>query len=233
MPLWKRKGIVACLAVLVVLVALSFSTPTPFQSFKEILPSLGVVVALLTFMFGIHQYGVAQQWKRAEFVAKQIKEFEDDTVVRNAMLMLDWNERKIAFSDCTIERVTEDFLKVCLISGGNLDEMRSNLEELKKRQGLTQEQPQEFTIEEAAVRDAFSRFLDYLERFENFIKAGLVSEEEFKPYLVYWLKIIARKDKKPIKSLEFHQSLWDFIDSYGYTGVRNLLKRYDCNIPFL
>src|SRR5437763_11822396 len=58
--------------------------------------SLGTAVAaLIAFIVGLAQYRHAQRWKRAEFVAKEIKELKSDPAIRNALLMLDWNERYI------------------------------------------------------------------------------------------------------------------------------------------
>src|SRR4051812_8365932 len=58
--------------------------------------SLGTAgAALIAFIVGLIQYRHAQRWKRAEFVAKEIKEFKNDPAIRNALLMLDWNERYI------------------------------------------------------------------------------------------------------------------------------------------
>ena len=50
---------------------------------------------LIAFLAGLTQYRRAQRWKRAEFVAGEMKEFKADPWVRNALLLLDWNERAI------------------------------------------------------------------------------------------------------------------------------------------
>ena len=54
---------------------------------------LGVIAGLIAFVAGLFQYVRAQQWKRAEFVGKEIKEFESKPAIRIAMQMLDWNAR--------------------------------------------------------------------------------------------------------------------------------------------
>src|SRR6266436_4813731 len=50
---------------------------------------------LVAFFAGLFQYRRAQRWKRAEFVANEMKEFKADAMVRNALLLLDWNERAV------------------------------------------------------------------------------------------------------------------------------------------
>ncbi|HEY6331626.1 MAG TPA: hypothetical protein VI756_20035 [Blastocatellia bacterium] len=51
--------------------------------------------AIMALLFGLLQYRKSERWKRAEFVAKEIKEFESDPLVQNAMLMIDWGVRRI------------------------------------------------------------------------------------------------------------------------------------------
>jgi hypothetical protein len=53
---------------------------------------------------GLYQYVKAQRWKRREFIAAQIKDFEADKKIQLAMTMLDWNERTLTFPTETGER---------------------------------------------------------------------------------------------------------------------------------
>ena len=46
---------------------------------------LGFAGTIITIGMAIHQYRRAEQWKRAEFVAKEVKDFENNSVVRNAL----------------------------------------------------------------------------------------------------------------------------------------------------
>ena len=52
----------------------------------------GTAVALI---FGYFQYRKADQWKRAEFVANEMKEFFGDRDVQCVLLMIDWAPRRI------------------------------------------------------------------------------------------------------------------------------------------
>ena len=42
---------------------------------------------LVAFLGGLMQYRRAQRWKRAEFVANEMKEFKADPMVHNALLL--------------------------------------------------------------------------------------------------------------------------------------------------
>ena len=49
------------------------------------------VVSVLLLGKGIFEYTRAQKWKRAELIAKEMKEFLQDATIKRALLLLDWN----------------------------------------------------------------------------------------------------------------------------------------------
>src|SRR4051812_42157700 len=134
------------------------------------------------FIVGLRRYKKDQIWKRNEFVAKEIKEFTDDKMVRDAMFMLDWGSRYIelfpnkAKEDERFAKVDRRTLKAALI----FHELR-----------IKEPGKDRFTSTETAIRDTFDHFLFYLERFDHFIEARLISPAEIKPYLKYWIDTIA------------------------------------------
>ena len=104
---------------------------------------------LVAFLGGLMQYLRAQRWKRAEFVANEMKEFKADPMVRNALLLLDWNERAVelcpheANPDKRCVRVEDRVIALALVPHVT----RSD-----------------FSPVEIALRDVFDRFFDRLER---------------------------------------------------------------------
>jgi hypothetical protein len=179
-----------------------------------------VVAAAIAFLAGLVQYRHAQRWKRAEFVAKEIKDFKNDPAVRNALLMLDWNERYVELFPTQQDPARRSVLVNDELLGRALaplpDKSAARLHE-------------DFKAEEIAIRAAFDQLFDALERFEYFIQAGLVSRKEFDPYLIYWIEIIGnrRSNRKPPRVLD---NLWAYVDSYSYSGVQKLLRHYGYNI---
>jgi hypothetical protein len=183
--------------------------------------SLGTVMAaLLAFLAGLIQYKHAQRWKRAEFVAKEIKDFKNDPAIKNALLMLDWNER---FIDLFPEE--KDPAKRSVLVKDEL--LAHALAPLPDKSAARLHE--DLKTEEIAIRAAFDQLFDALERFEYFIQAGLVSRTEFDPYLAYWIEIIGDQASKR-KPPSVRDSLWAYIDSYYYTGVQKLLRRYGYDI---
>jgi hypothetical protein len=164
---------------------------------------------LVAFLGGLVQYRRAQRWKRAEFVASEIKEFKADPMVRNALLLLDWNERAVEL--CPQEADPE---KRCV-----------RIEDRAIAKALVPHVTRsDFTPLEIALRDTFDRFFDRLERFEYFLEAGLVSKQEFAPYLRYWLEILGNENSGR-KSPEVVRAIWVYIDFY-YCEVISLLRRF-------
>jgi hypothetical protein len=190
---------------------------------KDFLDTLGFLLKLFggiggfyLFLIGLRRYTKDQVWKRNEFVAKEIKEFTSDKMVRNTMFMLDWGERYIELFpdkpnyDDRIAKVDRQVLKLALQYHG----FRT------KDQGKDR-----FTSIEVAIRDNFDHFLSYLERFEQFIKAGLITAKELEPYLKYWISTIAENMEDDVRNAIYH-----YINQYGFTGTQELFNRFKKDI---
>ena len=180
---------------------------TEFEIALDIVKIAGASAA---FVISLTQYRKAQRWKRAEFVANEVKEFNALPEVRNAKLMLDYTARYVDLyperekSEDRRVRVTDEVLIAALAPHSRV---------------------KKFTQDEARIRDTFDEFLGRLERFENFIAADLISKEECAPYLEYWLDIIGmREEDAPRHALA--RSLQTYIKEYEYDGVERLLSRF-------
>ena len=98
---------VAAAFVFLAIVALNFPTLTeeifgPIDNPKDKLTLAQIVVSFFGFIGAISAFGLAicqylksARWKRMEFIASEIKEFEADPFVQNALTMIDWGRRKI------------------------------------------------------------------------------------------------------------------------------------------
>lgn len=177
---------------------------------------LGVISGIIIFSVGLFQYHMSQKWKRGEFVANEIKEFKSQLAVRHVMAMLDWSERHL-------ELFPEK---------ENAEERQILFTDTLLKSALTIDPIYEgpiYTPEEIRIRDTFDEFFDYLERFEQFIQAGLVSSNDFHPYIFYWIEKIGDVDSG-WKSPEVIKTIWIYIDYYGFQAVQSLLERYGYNI---
>jgi hypothetical protein len=176
---------------------------------NEILSAIALIGGSVAFILGLLQYRKGQQWKRAEWVAQEMKLFFSDPMVQNSLQMIDWGKRRILLFPHR-EKFEERYVVVA-------DE--------NVRQALLphNERPQ-FTVIEAAIRDSFDRFLDGLERFESYVATGLVHPADLQPYLSYWGYHIASAQSGDPKEERLVQ-LREYMGRYGYVGALRLIKR--------
>jgi hypothetical protein len=180
-----------------------------FSNWIEILKILGAAAA---FWIGLNQYRKSEAWKRLEFVAAEMEAFYDDVTVKLAMGMLDWRKKEVALfkyrGENDFERAVVDYAIVASALGVD-PEMK-------------------YDKVHSAVREIFERFLEFLARFEGFLATGVVKQTDLNPYLDYWIKLIAGQDAhSPEVTKQVLQSLWKFIDYYGYRDVRRFISRYE------
>ena len=172
---------------------------------------IGGLSALIIFIIGFKRYKKDQDWKKKEFVAKEIDNFDKNPFVKNAKLMLDWGKRDIELYPDNPE-YSKRFASI-----GRSDLAKALIPH--KNIG------RKFNNDETAIRDTFDCFLEHLTRFEHFNESGLVGEAEFYPYLRYWIDLIGNKLPDLPRS-----SLYYFIHDYGYTEIETFLNRFDIQL---
>jgi hypothetical protein len=185
--------------------ALEASSPDSLEIAK-------IVGAGIAFCIGAYQYNKAQVWKRVEFVASEMRTFFDDEAARAAMTMLDWRRKKMALykyrGEDDFEQVQVDYAIVASALGTNPEVQYDKVQ--------------------SAIREIFERYLEFLARFEGFIVAEVVEQNDLTPYLDYWVKLLAGSDEhSPEATKEVLPQLWRFINFYGYKDVANLIARYE------
>jgi len=176
---------------------------------ENILKAIALGGGVGAFLVGLWQYRRSQQWKRAEWVAQEMKELLGDPVVQAALQMIDWGSRRVllfphreCFEDRFVE-VTDDAVQRALIH---------------------HEVHGPFTDQEIAIRDAFDRLLDGFERLESYAATGLVSDSDIYPYLSYWAVEITRA-KSGDPNADRVVQLRQYMRDYGFLGADRLLCR--------
>ncbi len=168
-----------------------------------------VVISLSLLLKGIYEYTKAQRWKRAEFVSKEIKEFFSDADVRRALIMLDWNRNVIELLPNEIEGKTKLAFEDSL---------------LESALG-THKEGRTFSFEDAVIKKIFDNFFDKLIIFSNYIKAGLITVPDIRPYLSYWIEILS-DDNNGRKNEALRKQIWKYIHEYGYVEVKQLCEAF-------
>jgi len=169
---------------------------------------VGVTVGVITAIRGLVEYDRAQRWKRGEFLASEMKAFHSNPSIRKALSILDWSDRKVElFPDRP-----DPEARYVLVDDALLESALTPSSKL-------------YSDEEIAIRDLFIELLDALERFEDFIAAGLITARQLRPYLYYWIQTIADYDRAGERSGRI-TAIATFIATYGYTGVNRLIQRF-------
>jgi predicted Rdx family selenoprotein len=173
---------------------------------EDILTAVALIGAGIAFVFGLLQYRKGQQWKRAEWVAQEMKQLFADPLVQATLLMIDWGKREVRLYP---ERKKESDQYVFVTA----TEVTAALLSHRVREGI-------FTAQEARIRDAFDRFLDGLERFNSYEQTKLVSIDDVHPYLKYWAdRICAEPSNDRLTQLK------EYMNTYGYSGAYALLRK--------
>jgi hypothetical protein len=167
-----------------------------------------LIGAAVAFVVGLMQYRRAQQWKRAEWVAQEMKALFGDPIVQAALLMIEWSGRRIALYP---DRQAEADRYVRLTNESVADALMIHTERADRP----------FTDVEADVRAAFDRFLDGLERFHSYVETGLVELSDLRPYLKYWAAALRQPRDKGHRLAR----LTAYMRAYGYEGALDLLER--------
>lgn len=162
----------------------------------DYLKILALLGASMAFGVGLLQYRRAQRWKRAEFLAQEMKDFFATARVRRALLLIDWGRREIQLlEDRPVNEswvtVTREMQTMGLRPHVLLDRTGSDSETFtadKHKKGAFRDG---FTQPEAALRDCYDAFLDGLEKFGSYVKADLTDVSSLRPYIGYWIHEIA------------------------------------------
>jgi hypothetical protein len=191
----------------------------------------GGVGSFVAFIIAVSTFYRTERWKRAEFLAKEMKEFFAAPRVQKAMLLIDWGQRRIQLLE---DRSAEESIVVVdramqvrglrphvLVSGDRSDPVAMELAD--------KADSDRFTQPEAAIRDCYDAFLDGLERFGSYLKTGLTDVQSLRPYVGYWIDDIASPTTNA-DDAAWNAALLTYIRFYQYTGVLWLFNKFGWDI---
>ena len=170
----------------------------------ELLKVVPISIGILTLIFGVVQYKKAQDWKRSEFVAAEMRNFVSKLEVRQAILMIEWNGLDVRLfpekpPGEDVAWVTDKDLSYALRLLDSPPELNP------------------FSVTHARIRDYFDVFFEGLEPLGHFAKARLVDKADLEPYLDRWVSVLG--DTAPGKP----RVLRTYVHCSGYLGVKHLI----------
>jgi hypothetical protein len=165
----------------------------------EVIIKLIPLLGIFTIVKAIWEYRNSQNWKRSEFLAKEMKSFLDDERIKPVLRLLDYNKCKIKLS--TGDVVIND---VDLINALQTHNLKSH-----------------FTTTELEIRELFDYFFDKLNTYNIWIKSGLISEVELYLYLGYYIDILTSTKSKPEPLIGTFDK---YLKYYQFIGVNELFE---------
>ena len=198
---------------------------------KGIATVVGWVGSVGLFSIAVLTYRRTQQWKKAEFLAAEMKQYFANARVQKTLVMLDWGRREIELLEdepadknrvvVTREMQTLALRPHTLVNGAGSDS------ELDTRSGGMAGEG--FTAEETAIRDCYDAFLDGLERFSSYVQTNLVDRIALRPYLGYWIDDIASPTSNAADAA-WCAALLTYVSFYRFEGVLRLFDGFGQDI---
>jgi len=223
------------------------ASPTPTALSSRSIPfwllggglALGAFVALTW----LHLYQQQRHWQRVELARQEAKNFRERQAVKNVLDILDYEEYRTFYvthprDGRLVTFEANDYrLRRALRTHDQMVKTRRGLDEIKRLAAETdtidpktleivqQYDDEEFFIE-ITLRDWFDSFLGGLDYFNILIESGLVTPEELKPFVIYWIRLIGDRRYRRKGGSGFYDQLFHYIHWAGYGGVQQLFERY-------
>jgi len=205
--------------------------PETVEHVKSFVTVAGAIGSFILFSIGVSTYRRTEKWKRAEFLANEMKEFFATPRVQKALLLVDWGNRRFHLIEdrpadegwvMVTRRVQTMGLRphILLARTGSDPEMITVDDEVSGAG---------FTESEAAIRDCYDAFLDGLERFASYIKTGLIDLPSLRPYIGYWIDDISSPTEN-IDDAAWCAALLTYISFYRFDGVLWLFDAFGKSI---
>lgn len=205
------------------------------ETAKLIVSIVGLGGTFIAAVVAVRSFIRTEQWKRAEFLAREMKEFFANERVKTAFTLIDWGSRDVKLLDEGAEKngrvlVTRQ-MQVRALLPHTLRKMASD--EIVLHVDPAAEHSEDvmryYTSAEAAIRDCYDAFLDGLETFSSYVQTGLISIDHLRPYLQYWIDDI-HAQTKDADDAAWSAALATYITFYRFEGVLSLFKKFDRDI---
>jgi hypothetical protein len=205
--------------------------PATIEHVKSLVTVAGAVGSFVVFSIGVSTYLRNEKWKRAEFLANEMKEFFGTPRVRKALFLIDWGARGLQLledrpADESWVVVTRQMQTMGLRPHILLDRTGSDSEIFTVDDGVSRDG---FTQPQAAIRDCYDAFLDGLERFASYIETGLVDVASLRPYIGYWIDNISLPTENA-DDAAWCAALLTYVTFYQFDGVLSLFDAFGKSI---
>jgi len=209
---------------------LTVQTPDTLENYKLYVSAAGLFLSLIGGVLALQSFYRNEKWKKAEFLAKEMKDFFENANVQKALLLIDWGIRRIKLlpsgQDDGYVVVTRPLQVSALRPHIFLRMNDSNSEMISSTECDYRET---FTPSEACIRDCYDSFLDGLERLSSYVRTGVVGIKALRPYIGYWVDDIHAPTTSSVDAA-WMASLLTYISFYKLEGVLWLFSAFERDI---
>jgi hypothetical protein len=180
---------------------------------SALIAAVSAAGAILVFGLGVSQYRSSENWKRSEFVAEQIKEFNADKTNRAVLLMMDYDPARVELFPQKAD-VKDRYVEV-------------NFAMLVK--AIAHEK--DLSDGEFQIRIFFEHFPTSLSRFNYFLTSGAIEPHELCADFAYPVELMtgtAREIKLKNTGEDiapFSKAVHDYLTRWEYTDIKEFEQK--------
>ena len=196
-----------------------------------------VGISALALTYGVRSYSKQHQQQRIDLLRQMTREFENDPDIGQALKILDFEEYRSyqagnqpgVGNQGNTFNVTGKLLTRALANDDDRQYQRALLENLSPDADNYESAMQAYYAE-TTVRDWFNTMLNSLEHFSHLVESRVFNVREVKPWLLYWVRLIADEKYRRNCDSRVYNQLYNYIHDHGFTGVRQLFEQFGYRI---
>lgn len=191
-----------------------------------------VGISALALAYGVRSYTKYHQLQRIDFLRRATREFENDPGIAYALSILDFEKYRdypLNMPESTKSRNTTFKVTNTLLSNALSHSIQRK--EPTAHSSKANPDPNHLLSDEekyyatTSIRDWFNQMLNGLEHFGYMVNSQVFKVEEIKPWLNYWVRLIADENHRRNVDSRVYEKLYNYIYDHGFHGVRQLFEK--------
>jgi hypothetical protein len=174
---------------------------------SDIISALSAIIAALALCFGVWQYRSSENWKRSEFVSKQISDFYGDRANQTLLQIIEYDDAMVELlpGKPRVKVTGEMFLKAIEEKG----------------------EPNEV---ESEIQQSFVHFLKSLARFNYFLETGAIRPEELCADFSFSVAVLTGEaqsvvmENSKIDIESFAKAVRDYLDRWRHREAKQFIE---------
>lgn len=196
---------------------------------------LTLSAGLIAFTWGLVQYRKSQVWKRNEFIVSEYQNFISNRYVQRVMVLLDYpiSNFYVFEEEPTVNTLDKPFEE---LERSNKILIKCDYKTIAEALSAKydDEKPRDYMAAPNIIRHSFDKFLFKLGLVNKYIDSNLISRDEIKPFIIYWLDLINSDSSSFVNNqndfIKMKKQLRRFMKKYRYEQLEKLFEKFDIKI---